>query len=68
MVSAYILYDMINLDGYTYLPAKGRYRLWDDFDSTVHGLFTGSLWDSLNNLRKNKKTRFIELDKPEMGY
>ena len=41
-------YESVEMDGYTYLLAKGRYRRWEDFDAAVHGVFTDAFWDSRN--------------------
>lgn len=43
-------YDEAELDGYTYLLAKGKYRQWDDFNSMIHQLFTDTFWDTHNNI------------------
>lgn len=44
-------YESVELDGYTYLLAKGIYRRWEDFDAAVHGVFTDAFWEEHNNSR-----------------
>lgn len=40
----------VEVDGYRYYPAYGRYEMWDDFCGTVTALFTDEFFNSRNVL------------------
>ena len=43
-------YESVELDGYFYTLAQGRYRQWEDFDAAVRSVFTNAYWDGRNSV------------------
>ena len=47
---------IVEINGYTYYLACGRYSYWEEFDSIIHSLFTDELWQKINNLDGKRNT------------
>lgn len=43
-------YSSVELDGINYTVARGRYKNWTDFESTILSVFTKELFDSSNEI------------------
>ncbi len=54
-------YESVNVNGYEYLKAHGRYKHWEDFFIVTHSIFTDEYFNDLNTI-SDGMDRFAEKD------
>lgn len=65
------VHETIKINEKTYTKAMGPYQNWDDFDRTIHSVFTESFWDEKNDnqiyINNEGLLYFMELERGS-GY